>query len=112
MSDRQPASKRLIREQNTVQKMIAMYCQAQHRHFDNQLCESCQELADYAAQRIAHCPFKNNKPTCANCPIHCYKPELRDRIREVMRYVGPRMLFQQPWLALMHLVDSLRKPPE
>ena len=33
---------------------------------------------------------------------------MRTRIKEVMRYAGPRMLFRHPVLALLHHWDSLR----
>ena len=35
---------------------------------------------------------------------------MRARIREVMRYAGPRMLLSHPLMALRHLLDGLRKP--
>jgi hypothetical protein len=33
---------------------------------------------------------------------------MRDRIRKVMRFSGPRMLFLHPTLALLHLLDGLK----
>jgi hypothetical protein len=35
---------------------------------------------------------------------------MRERIREVMRYSGPRMLLSHPLMAIRHLIDGLRKP--
>lgn len=107
-----PRNKRLVREQETVLKMITLYCRDQHKPSDGHLCKDCQKLADYALQRIARCPFGVDKPTCANCTVHCYRPEMRQQIRQVMRYAGPRMLFQHPYLTLMHFVDGLNKPQE
>jgi hypothetical protein len=37
---------------------------------------------------------------------------MRERIRKVMRYAGPRMLYTHPVLALFHLFHSLKKPPD
>jgi hypothetical protein len=37
---------------------------------------------------------------------------MRARIREVMRYSGPRMLMVSPAAAVRHLIRSLRKPSE
>lgn len=102
---------RLHREFQTVSKMIALYCHAHHNNPHNELCSDCQNLADYAHDRIERCPFGWHKPTCAKCPVHCYKPDRREDIRQVMRYAGPRMLFHHPWLAVLHLVDNLREPP-
>ena len=98
------------RERRTVELMIALYCRDHHQPASD-LCPQCQELVEYARLRLTACPFQENKTTCGNCPIHCYKPALRDRIRAVMRYAGPRMLWHHPWLAVMHMLDGLRKEP-
>ena len=99
--------KRLNREKETVQKMIALYCYKNNHAAKDALCDDCQELLDYAIHRIDHCPYGVEKPTYAKCPIHCYRPEMRDRIRQVMRFSGPRMLIYHPRLAMYHLVDEL-----
>ena len=52
------------------------------------------------------------KPTCSKCPVHCYKPEMRDRIREVMRYAGPRMYKRHPILTFFHVLDGFGKTPD
>jgi len=64
---------------------------------------------EYAETRLAKCPYGQDKPTCANCPIHCYKRAQREQVREVMRYAGPRMTFRHPVRALVHVFDKLRK---
>ena len=104
-------TKRLKREHQTLSKMIALYCRAHHYPPKGQLCADCHALADYAHERIDRCPFGWQKPTCAECPVHCYKPDRREDIRQVMRYAGPRMLLRHPLLAVLHLLDSLRKTP-
>ena len=53
------------------------------------VCEECAELLRYAEKRRAFCP-KEPKPFCSYCDTHCYKPEMREYMREVMRYAGPR----------------------
>lgn len=109
-----PAEKRLERERRTVTVMIAMYCRAHHdpQGEGGGLCAECAALHTYAMERVSRCPFGSRKPTCANCPVHCYKPEMRARIRGVMRYAGPRMLLRHPLLAVLHLADGMRKPVE
>ena len=103
------SSRRLQREARTVAAMIRRYCRDRH-HTTEGLCPECAELLAYARRRLARCPFQEGKTTCGKCPVHCYAPAMRERIREVMRYAGPRMLFSHPLLALMHLLDGLRKP--
>ncbi|MHC4415575.1 MAG: nitrous oxide-stimulated promoter family protein [Planctomycetota bacterium] len=106
MSD---GSRRIQREKRTVSIMIEMYCRARHDGHLGGLCHGCARLHDYAMERIEKCPFCLAKPTCANCPIHCYKPDMRERVRKVMRYSGPRMLKRHPVLALLHKLGGLRK---
>ena len=103
-------SPRLRRERETVEAMIELYCRAQHLTPVG-LCDECAELADYARARLEHCRYGDEKPTCANCPVHCYKPAMRERIRAVMRYAGPRMLLRHPVMAIRHLLDGRRAPP-
>lgn len=99
---------RLDRERHTIQVMIELHCREQH-HASGSLCAECQELLAYAMQRIDKCPYKMAKPTCAQCPIHCYRPDMRERVRQVMRYAGPRMMVRHPVLAVLHLWDQMTK---
>lgn len=99
---------RIQREKRTVSVMIALYCHANHSPTDA-FCSECEKLRDYALARLDRCAFGDNKPTCAKCAIHCYKPDMKAQIREVMRYAGPRMLGRHPLLALTHQLDSLRR---
>ncbi|MCP3904864.1 MAG: nitrous oxide-stimulated promoter family protein [Planctomycetes bacterium] len=102
-------SRRIRREKKTVTVMIDMYCRDQHNgRVEPGLCDECRELHDYAMQRIDKCPFCLAKPTCANCPVHCYKKDLRARVREAMAYAGPRMMRRHPILAMMHIMDGFR----
>ena len=98
------------RESKTIEAMIRLYCRDHHGSKD-ELCPECRELLDYALARLDRCPFEENKPTCAKCPVHCYKPDIREKVRVVMRYAGPRMLRRHPVLAVLHLIDGFRKTP-
>jgi len=97
--------KRIAREKKTVAAMIRIFCRLRHRT-RGELCAECDELHRYAMARLDRCPFGDDKPTCVNCPIHCYRPQLRDRIREVMKFAGPRMLWRHPVLAIRHVLDG------
>ena len=37
------------------------------------------------------------------CKTHCYASTYRDKIREIMRYGGPRMLFVSPIQVVRHM---------
>lgn len=98
-------------ERHTIRVMIGIYCRRRHR-LRGTLCPECQALLNYALQRIEKCPFENDKPPCAQCPIHCYKPERREQVRQVMRYAGPRIMIFHPLLALRHYLDQITKKPQ
>lgn len=100
---------RIMREQQTVSRMIELYCKSHH---GTEICDSCQQLIHYAHKRLTHCRFGEQKTTCEKCPIHCYKPIMREQIKSVMRYAGPRMLLHHPMMAVRHLLDGMRKAPE
>lgn len=103
------------KEQQVVEEMIRLYCRKNHQeHWKagtraGELCPACQELADYARLRSRKCPFMEQKTFCANCKVHCYKPQMREQIRIVMRFSGPRMLFCHPGMTIWHLVCSMRE---
>lgn len=99
---------RIEREKKTVVLMLGIFCK-DHHHSANKICSECQELLNYAVKRLDHCKFGEGKPTCSKCKVHCYKPEMRQRITEVMRYAGPKMPFNHPIIALRHLLDSFKK---
>ncbi|WP_444550806.1 nitrous oxide-stimulated promoter family protein [Candidatus Magnetomonas plexicatena] len=99
--------KRIKLEKKTVGKMIALYCRKNHKTADKTLCPDCQSLHDYSQLRLDRCIFQDNKPNCSHCTIHCYKPDMRVKIKEVMRFSGPRMILRNPILALLHSLDGI-----
>lgn len=94
------------REKRMVSEMIALYCRKNHGTERRQLCADCAELNEYARQRSDKCPFMENKTFCSNCKVHCYKPEMREKIRAVMRFSGPRMIFHHPVAAIHHVLST------
>ena len=107
MAKQDIASKRL-REKEMVAQMIALYCKKRHGK-KNGLCPECQSLLDYAQSRSDQCPFMETKTFCSNCRVHCYKQEMREKIREVMRFSGPRMLLVHPGAAIRHVIETKRE---
>ena len=103
-----PMHARLERERETIHAMIAIYCGGQHG-VKGSLCADCQALLDYARVRLDRCHFGVQKPTCVHCPVHCYQPQYREKVRVVMRYAGPRMLWRHPVLSLRHWLDGIRR---
>lgn len=99
---------RIEREKTVVARMIAIYCKKHHAHGEGELCDDCLDLLTYAHMRLDRCPKGNGKSSCRKCEIHCYSSEKRERIREVMRYVGPRMIFVHPWSAIRHLISEMK----
>lgn len=94
------------KEKRTVRFMIEIYCRRKHRMRGTQLCPECQQLADYASARVDHCPFMKTKTFCSNCKVHCYKPDMREKIRNVMRFSGPRMILYCPRLVIRHKLSE------
>ena len=94
------------REFEMIAAMLRMYCRAHHGRRQGAFCNDCKDLHDYARRRLERCVFGEAKPTCANCIVHCYKAAMRQRIRVVMRWAGPRMLWRHPILAVRHMLDG------
>ena len=107
-SMKQNKEKRRMKEKQVVTLMIRLYCR-KHHGTRNMLCPACAALADYACERSDKCPFMETKSFCSNCRVHCYEPEMRNRIRQVMRFSGPRMILYHPILALRHLISTKRE---
>ena len=92
---------RIEQETRTVERMIRLWCRC--KEGNARLCPECTALWYYARQRLSRCPFGERKPTCRLCAVHCYGPDMKERMRRVMRYSGPRMLFRYPMDVLVHL---------
>ncbi len=89
--------------------MIELFCRKHHSA--GTICMECAALVDYAGKRLAKCPYQEGKTTCAKCPVHCFKPEMREKIKSIMRYSGPRMILHHPVAAVQHLMDDRRQKP-
>lgn len=107
--------KRIQREKQTITAMINIYCSnnqcSNHHVVQAPICEQCQHLLDYAHKRLDNCPFHDTKPACNHCQVHCYSQKMKEQVKQVMRYSGPRMILKHPLLSLWHLIDTLREIP-
>lgn len=95
------SKKKIEKEKEVVRLMIKLYC---HKRLKlPYIPEKYAELTEYAIRRLDMCKFGNAKTSCKKCPIHCYKKDKREEIREIMRWAGPRMIFYAPTAAIKHL---------
>ena len=111
--------KLLQRDLRTLTRFIQIYCHGHHYHqapavlrgMDLQkiagkpveLCPPCTKLLQHALVKRTHCQ-RNPKPQCKDCPSHCYAPNYRQQIREVMRFSGMKLLFSGRLDYLFHLL--------
>ena len=107
-------AKRRAREEKTISQMIALHCAGTHDAklrtetalCGEAVCPQCAQLDAYATLRTRRCRKMGTKTSCDACENHCYKPEMREQIRQVMRYSGPRMLKHHPIAAMRHLLGK------
>lgn len=95
------------REKKMVSLMLSVYCRK--KHGERFLCPDCKALETYAHDRSEKCPFMETKTFCSNCKVHCYKKDMREKIRVVMRFSGPRMMLYDPIMALSHVIETKKE---
>ena len=112
---------KLERDQKTLARFVEVYCHGNHSADQRstvdlkshdvtalagrpiELCPDCSKLLNHALVKREHCPM-DPKPQCKDCPDHCYQPTYREKIRQVMRYSGPRLLLRGRLDYLAHLL--------
>lgn len=95
--------RRIEQEKETVAMMIRLYC---HKRLGlKEIPAEYKELMEYAFRRLDGCKYGEKKSACKRCPTHCYKLAMREMIREVMRWAGPRMIIYSPMAAIRHLLN-------
>lgn len=97
--------KRLL-EQKVIGQMVKIYCKKKHKMKKGILCADCKEALEYAIVRIERCPHMVTKTFCSICKTPCYKPEMRLKIKDIMRFSGPRMIIYHPIIAIKHLIQT------
>lgn len=100
--------KKREKEKKLLRLMIQLYCKGK-RHGATGLCKDCGTLLNYSQERINHCPFMDIKTFCSRCIVHCYKPDMKAKIKEVMRYSGPRMIWHHPLSVISHMITVNKK---
>lgn len=99
-------SPKIKKEKETVERMIRLYCEKKHHDPSGDLCPECQNLLEYSHQRLDQCRYQEDKPTCRKCPVHCYRPTMREEIRRVMRFSGPRLALVAPLDWIKHIIHD------
>lgn len=94
---------RIDKEKEIITLMIKLYCKKKHGSSNGELCNECRELEEYAYKRLTYCKFGNEKSSCKKCPIHCYKKDMKEKVKEVMRFSGPRILIYNPKEYIRHI---------
>lgn len=118
---REPLADDVKHDLRTLARFIGVYCKHKHTDVPKQpslmkafdlvsitgrttsLCSSCHKLLTHAVVKRTHCPL-NPKPMCRHCPQHCYQADYRERIREVMRFSGRKLLLSGRLDYLFHLL--------
>lgn len=95
------------KEKTIVSNMIYLYCKDKHSIIKD-LCEDCEGLKNYSISKLNNCRYSNKKPVCKKCNTHCYNPTMKEKIKNVMRYSGPRMLFLHPLNTVYYLLKNIR----
>ena len=95
---------KIEKEKKTVSIMIDIYCQKVHKV--QSLCSDCNQLKEYTHNRLDKCQFGEEKSSCKKCSTHCYNNEMRQKIKQVMCYSGPRMLYVCPLYYVRHFLLS------
>jgi len=85
---------------------IEVYCAAKHRSAVRSavdlpsgsgtrlLCPECTTFFEYTISKRLRCPLEAEKPSCKHCRIHCYDKLRREKVREIMSYVGRRLMMR------------------
>lgn len=94
---------RIDNEKRVVERMVKLYCKRK-LHLPT-IDDEHKALITYAHKRLDGCKFGEKKTACQQCPIHCYKPDMREKIRAIMRWAGPRMIIYAPIAAIKHLLN-------
>jgi len=106
----QPLTRKEIKDLKVLLQFTAVYCRVKHDDDKSvvstdehalqglpfqmyPVCKECRDFLLYAFERRLRCPLEE-KPLCKHCPVHCYKPEYRKKVREIMRFSGQHLIMR------------------
>lgn len=99
--------KKRYREKKVITEMVKLYCRKNHK--SGELCDECKEVLNYSLKRLDHCKFMETKTFCSNCKSPCYNMEMKEKVKKIMKFSGPRMLFYHPLLVIYHIISGIKK---
>ena len=94
--------KKRDREKKVISEMVKLYCK-------RELCDECKEVLNYSLKRIDNCKFMETKTFCSNCKAPCYSPKMKEKVKQIMKFSGPRILFHHPLLVISHMLSRFKK---
>ncbi|RJQ52763.1 MAG: nitrous oxide-stimulated promoter family protein [Actinobacteria bacterium] len=102
-------SRKALKDMSVLGRFVALYCADKHAErpatrfaykgvedktwHGIELCEDCSRLLTHGTAKRLVCP-KEPKPYCKDCDVHCYGPGYREKVREIMRYSGRKMIMR------------------
>lgn len=98
--------KKRDREKKVITEMVKLYCRKNHK--ERELCDECREILNYSLKRIDNCRFMETKTFCSNCKSPCYSPKMKEKVKKIMKFSGPRMLLYHPLLVIYHIISGLK----
>jgi hypothetical protein len=116
----------IAKDLGVLGKFVAVYCRHHHRDAERKsfamkgmdlsktslgkrkVCADCARLLSHAVTKRAICHLEP-KPACRLCTEHCYAPDYRQRIREVMKFSGRHLILRGRLDLLFHF---LLRPPK
>ncbi|MCZ7583522.1 MAG: nitrous oxide-stimulated promoter family protein [Deltaproteobacteria bacterium] len=101
---------KLDHDLGVLRAFTEVFCHKKHGHARGTLCPDCERFLDYAYKRRILCPM-DPKPKCQACPVHCYKPAMRDRVKKIMHIGGMHYVLRGriDWLIKYFVLRKLRR---
>lgn len=106
-TDLKPVQDRREKERRLLSCMVAYYCRKNHGN-RVRLCPECADVDRFIRQRC-HCPRQEATRLCRSCPAQCGRPELKEKLRRMVRYACPRMLFRHPVTVSRYVAAARRE---
>lgn len=95
----------------TLEAMAQIYCDAHHIGMNKDavnLCIECREAVIATLNRTQVCP-NGHIHNCQDCDIKCQRGDGQSRIKAIMAYSAPRMLWRHPLMTFTYLRKKFQR---